>query len=151
MRKSRLSGLWLITAVSACTSTHPLFSLGPRPTEIAGVWIDLAQTSATETVAWVLAPDGDDHTMRVVVHDSGGKHLTTVSQRWNGWWYVSGNLSDPTHRAICYKRRPRDGATCLRFRLDTLTIPNPDRRRLTILGYTNEEWLQPRIFVGHQP
>lgn len=151
MTKFLLSGLLLITGVLACASRGTLFSFGPRPAEIVGVWIDVAQTSKTDTIAWVLAADGDDQTMRLVVHDSAGKHLAKVRETWNGWWYVTGKLSDSKHRAICCKRRPRDGATCLRFRLDTLSILGAERRRLTILGYPNDDWPQPRIFVGHRP
>ena len=147
MRKFPLRALLLITAVPACASTSPLFTLGRRPREIAGTWIDVAQTSATEEVAWVLSPDGNDHTRRVVVRDSSHRPLRTVRESWNGWWYVSGNLSDSKHRAICYKRRPRDGPTCLRFRLDTLDTRGT-RRRLTVFGYPNADWPQPRIFIS---
>lgn len=153
MKKFLRSGRQLAALlVVACASGQTLFSLGPRPDEIAGVWIDSAQSSKTDAVAWVLSPNGDDRTVQLAFRqDTAGTRMATVRDTWNGWWYLSGKLSDSAHHAICYKRRPRDGATCLRFRLDTLNVPPTSRRRLTILGPPGKDWTQPRIFIAHVP
>lgn len=74
------------------------------------------------------------------------KPSVAAHETLNGFWYLSGHLEDTTNRAICYKRRARDGATCLRFRMDTVATPR-FLRRLTVLGYRGEPLKEERVFV----
>ena len=130
--------------LAACASgSGNWFSLGPRPSEIAGVWIDIGLTSYSDTVAWVLAPNGDDRTMRITIN---GMSAATTQETWNGIWYLSGRLADTSNRAICYKRRVRNGATCLRFRMDTVATA-PLLRRLTVLGNEGQRLREGRVFL----
>jgi hypothetical protein len=136
----------VLTAACASGSGN-WFSLGPRPPEIAGVWIDVALTSSSDTVAWILAPNGVDRTVHTSVsRDSRGVMSVAVHETSNGFWYLSGRLEDTINRAICYKRRARDGATCLRFRMDTVANTR-FLRRLTVLGYKGEPLKEERVFV----
>jgi hypothetical protein len=153
VKKHRPDVAWLALVLSAaCASgSGNWFSFGPRPPELAGVWIDVAQTSPSDTVAWILAPNGADRTMHKTVRpDSRGVPTVAVHEISNGLWYLSGRLEDTTNRAICYKRRARDGATCLRFRMDTVATPR-FLRRLTVLGYRGERLKEPRVFVDMRP
>jgi hypothetical protein len=70
----------------------------------------------------------------------------TIREVWNGLRYLSGRLADTTNRAICYKRRVRDGATCLSFRVDTVAA-TPLLRRLTVVGYAGLHLRAARVFV----
>ena len=111
------------------------------------MWIDVARTSYSDTVAWVLAPNGDDRTISIAItRDDRGIASATTQEIWNGKWYLSGRLADTTNRAICYKRRVRNGATCLRFRMDTVAA-TPPLRRLTVLGYEGQHPEEVRVFV----
>lgn len=135
-----------VVCCAACASERGAwFSLGPRPSEIAGVWIDVARTSYSDTVAWVLAPNGDDRTLHIGVNrDADGVAATTKHETWNGMWYLSGKLTDTTDRAICFKRRVRDGATCVRFRMDTAGVHA--LRQMTVLGYQGQRQAIEHIF-----
>lgn len=139
-------GVGVFTA--ACASgSGTWFSPGPRPPEIAGVWIDVSLTSYSDTVAWVLATNGDDRTMRITIkRDNRGISVAEKREVWNGLWYLSGRLADTANRAICYKRRVRNGATCLRFRMDTVAA-TPLLRRLTVLGYRSQLPGEGRVFL----
>jgi hypothetical protein len=137
---------------AACASgSGSWFSFGPRPPEIAGVWIDVALTSSSDTVAWILAPNGADRTRHTSVsRDGSGVPSVTVHEFSNGFWYLSGRLEDTTNRAICYKRRSRDGATCVRFRMDTVATPR-FARRLRVLDYRGERLKEERVFIDIRP
>jgi hypothetical protein len=142
-----VASLALLLTAACASGSGSWFSFGPRPPEIAGVWIDVALTSPSDTVAWILAPNGADRTRHTsVTRDGRGALSVAVRETSNGFWYLSGRLEDTTNRAICYKRRARDGGTCLRFRMDTLPTPL-FIRRLTVLGYRGERLKEERVFV----
>ena len=57
----------LLAGVTSCASSGGLFSVGPKPHELVGVWIDSAKATPTDTIAWILGADGDDRTLHVHV------------------------------------------------------------------------------------
>ena len=139
---------WFIVVVAAgCASGSHWFQAGPRPSELVGVWIDVEKTTEADTVAWVLEEDGDDRTLHLrVLRDTGGGTRIERNDRRYGSWYLFGDIADTAGRMICFKQRPRDGATCRTFRLDSL--PGlPLHRRLTILGYPGEHHVSGRVLV----
>jgi hypothetical protein len=112
-----------------------LFQLGPRPAQLAGVWLDSSTTTPTDTFSRVLDQGGDDRSfhVRVIRNASGRAVLDTQSTR-NGRWWVSGDLSDTVGRRLCVTPRPgRNPGTCITFRLDTLVMASGNGyRRLTL-------------------
>lgn len=151
--KTSLSSIAVIGVFAACTSGG-FFSLGPRPAELAGVWIDSSLASATDTVAWVLDPDGTDRTLRVSIsRDSAGHPMAKQSTQRYGYWYLNGAMSDTAHRALCFKMRPRDGASCYHFQLDTVSgsAAAVRRRRLTIVGYRGQRHTRDRTLLERLP
>jgi len=142
-----VASLALVLTAACASGSGSWFSFGPRPPEIAGVWIDVALTSSADTVAWILAPNGADRTRHTsVTRDGRGAPSVVVRETSNGFWYLEGRLKDTNTRAICYKRRARDGATCLHFRMDTVATPR-FLRRLTVFGYRGERLKEERVFV----
>ena len=125
--------LTIATAMGCASANGGLFSLGPRPAALAGVWIDSARTSATDSSLWLLEPQGDERSVRVSA-GRGGVSGSRVERSPERSWYLSGDLTDTTHRSLCLKRRPRDGATCMQFSLDTLRSGGGSRRRLIVFG-----------------
>ncbi|MHB8839210.1 MAG: hypothetical protein ACYC7F_09695, partial [Gemmatimonadaceae bacterium] len=141
----------LMLAVTGCASNSVWFHAGPRPPELVGMWIDVEKTTAADTVVWLLGVGGDDRTLHLrVVRDTSGEIRIKREDRRYGSWYLSGALSDTGRRAMCFKKRPRDGATCRQFRLDTIPGP-PVRRRLTVLGYPGEQRVSARVLVERLP
>ena len=130
--------LGLVMAVG-CAPGAPWFSPGPRPADLAGVWIDVSATTASDTVARVLAPNGDDRGLRLKVERgaSGGVVVRRDEKKY-GFWYLQGALEDTARRAICYKKRARDGGTCVHFALDTTREGGILRRRLTVRDFPGE-------------
>lgn len=144
-------GVALALLVVGCAPNSRWFHAGPRPPELVGRWFDVDGATAMDTVAWVLGAGGDDRTLRVRVRrDSAGRTHVDREDRRRGSWYVKGAMSDTARRALCFKKRPRDGGTCRSFRLDTLP-GDPPRRRLTVLGYPGEHDVTARIFWDRAP
>jgi hypothetical protein len=129
----------LVLMSAGCASNSLLFHSGPRPAELTGVWIDVEKSSPVDTSAWLLAPNGDDKTLHFVG--------TKTSEKRYASWYMAGTLSDTAGRALCFQKRPRDGATCRAFRLDTLA----GRRRLTVLGYPGAHHVSERVLIERLP
>ena len=97
------------------------FSLGPAPAAIAGQWVDVARSSPTDTVVWMLQADGLERTLHVHVRTGGdGQPIVATERRARRYWYLAGGLADRVGRRLCFKARARDGPTCVAFRLDTL-------------------------------
>ena len=143
----------LTLGATACSwPSGGLFSLGPRPADLSGAWIDSAKTTISDSSIWVLAPNGADGTLRIriVAEPNGATHVERDDTRY-GSWYLQGTLSDTEKRALCFKRRPRDGASCVRFRLDTISFDHGMRRRLTIFGYRGERTTADRILLERLP
>ena len=145
-------GLLAVLIVSAaCASSGGLFSAGPRPSELAGIWIDKVKTTPTDTLAWVLDPDGADRTLEVrYKRDEAGVLSREEVKRSYGVWYIEGRMQDTASRALCIKPHARFGATCYPFRLDTLAT-SPFRRRLTVRGYRGNHSVSDRVLVERVP
>lgn len=131
------------------------FQLGPHPAALAGVWVDSSSATPTDTVAWVLAANGQDRTLVVhVLPSKGGGANTTpapVTRRETryGFWYLKGALGDTARQALCFQRRVRDGASCAPFRLDTVPAGagTATRRRLRVLGFGGAHRTGGRVLV----
>ncbi len=140
-----------LLSAAACASGQ-WFSTGPKPVALAGTWVDTSKVTATDTVAWVLRPDGWDGTLYVTVRV--GRHGTPeVRERLQhyGYWYLSGDIADTASRQLCFKRRSRDGGTCVRFRVDTLTTDGISRRLLTVFGYAGRTHTRDRYLLERLP
>ena len=115
------------------------------------MWIDVAKTTPTDTLAWLLEPNGADRTLQVrQLRDDAGEVRREELRRSYGAWYMSGELRDTTGRALCFKPHARFGPTCFGFRLDTLTAA-PVRRRLTIIGYRGNHSTADRVLIERLP
>ncbi len=120
-----------------------------HPASVAGQWIDLRHTSRTDTMVWVLAPSGDDATLEIRIDSMGGR---TERRRHYGRWRLDGELIDTSARALCFIHRPgRQGASCIAFRLDTLTAPSGPQRHLVLKGYRGEHHTQDRELLERPP
>lgn len=140
----------LLAAGCATAAGGGLFRLGPHPAQLAGTWVDVANTTPTDTVAWVLKESGDDRTVTLHVQPrANGTPVVTRRERDYRYWYLTGTLGDTTQQAICAKRRARSWPTCLAFRLDTLSGASGDggRRRLRIVGVRGEPATSERVFL----
>lgn len=143
---------FVVQSLSACaTPAGGWFQLGPHPAALAGVWVDASHAAPTDTVAWVLTPKGEDRALVVHVYSATTGRPAAVTRREtrHGFWYLSGVLGDTARQAICEKRRARDGASCTRFRLDTLpaTADAPGRWRLRLLGVRGAQPTRERVLV----
>jgi hypothetical protein len=143
----------LAVGAAGCASADGgLFSLGPRPVELAGVWIDSVKTTTSDSSMWVLTPRGADRMLRIhiVTEASGAMRIRRDDTRY-GSWYLAGALADTAKRTLCVKRRPRDGASCMRFRLDTISSDHISRRRVTILEYRGDRTTSDRVLLERFP
>ena len=131
----------------ATTSARPGGPGHRHPPEVAGEWIDLRHTTATDTAVWVLAPNGDDATVRIVLDPVKGR--VEVRKHYGRWW-LDGDLADPVGRRLCFVHRPgRQGGACIAFAVDTVAGPVP-RRRLTLRGYRGEHRTGDRELVARE-
>jgi len=113
-----LAGAFLVVG---CVSGGT-FRRGPRPVALVGTWIDSAATTPNDTTFWVLDASGS---RRIV-----DRRQTDVDQ-----WYVSNN-DDPARAKFCFAKRARNGATCARFELRSVSSPSGrPRRRLVVHSY----------------
>lgn len=143
----RARSLWVVLAVCGACRATGLFTLGPRPVELAGEWVDSVKSAPTDSSIWQLMPSGDDRALQLnLVRTSEGLRFDSKSTDY-GSWYLSGQLADTARRAICIVRRPRDGPTCMRFRLDTVMRTGRSRRRLVILDYHGSHTTGDRILI----
>lgn len=138
----------LMVIASGCGSTGGLFTYGPRPPELAGVWVDSSKSTPTDTIAWTLAENGEDGTLHISVGWDHGVASISETRTHYGNWYVDGTIADSAGRRLCIKRRPRDGPTCSRFRLDS---PANSARRLAILGYRSAHHVGDRVLFERLP
>ena len=116
-----------------------------HPDAVAGEWIDLRHTTAADTAVWVLAPSGDDATLRIVVDPVKGR--VEVRKHYGRWW-VDGALADSAGRRLCFVHRPgRQGGACIAFTVDTVDAPVP-RTRLTLHGYRGEHHTGDRVLLA---
>ena len=139
----------------ACVGLSTVISPDPHAHDLAGVWIDSAKATPSDTVAWRLDRNGADWTLRITVARDDSNRVTTEQRETRyGYWYVEGSLADTSGRALCFKTRPRDGGTCYPFRLDTLAAGTTDsrpRRQLVISGYRGQQHTRTRVLVERVP
>lgn len=141
----------LLLSTGACASSGGLFSVGPKPRELVGIWIDSAKATPSDTIAWILGADGDDRTLHIhVSRDAKGVASVETDDKRYGFWYSSGEMADTASLKLCVKRRARDGGTCTHFRLDTTTT-QPLRRRLTLYGYRTSHGINDRVLLERLP
>ena len=149
--RKRITLMLILGVLSACATSGGLFTAGPRPPELVGTWVDVGKATTTDTVAWVLAPNGADRTLAITVlpgeHGKPTRHETVAT---HGTWYGSGQLADTVRRQLCFKHRARTGPTCFAFRLDTLAM-GPVRRRLTVLQYHSTHSTGDRVLLERNP
>lgn len=153
MKRNWYAALWILL-LAGCATGSALFSAGPRPSEIAGVWVDSSKATPSDTVAWVLAPSGEDRTLEIqVVRDDAMRVTTKRIEKRYGLWFLRGSLADTASRAICFKERPRDGASCVAFQLDTLRsgTGGAPRRRLLVLGFKGHQHTRNRVLYERLP
>lgn len=139
--------------IAGCAFGSQFSTMGSRPKEIAGVWIDSSLTTREDTLAMELSPGGEDHSLSITVErDASGAAVPRQRRAWNGYWYVSGEVGDTTHRAICFRVGAREGATCLRSHLDTLVgMSAHTRRRLVIYGERDQPAVRDRVLLERTP
>src|SRR5476649_971444 len=90
-----------VFALAGCATNSLLFHSGPRPAELAGIWIDVEKTTAADTSAWVLAPGGDDLTLHLKVRAGGaGPSSVERGEKRYASWYLAGAMSDTAGRAL---------------------------------------------------
>ena len=120
----------------------------PHPAALSGQWVDSLRTSAADTSVWILAPNGDDLSLRLV-HDASARAeaVSTRPERY-GRWYLKGALDDVAGRALCFTRRPgRDAPSCVAFVLDTITVAGTPRRRLFLRAYESSHGREDRVLL----
>jgi hypothetical protein len=116
-----------------------------HPATLVGEWVDLRHTSATDSMVWVLGPNGDDATLEIRIEPGAGR---TEHRHHYGRWRLDGDLTDPVHRALCFTHRPgRQGASCIAFRLDTLTDAAGSRGHLVLQNYRGAHHVLDRELV----
>jgi hypothetical protein len=154
MKTTALAGLMLFS--TACTAVSKLAPRAMDTHSLAGVWVDSTKATPTDTVAWKLDPNGSDWTLEIrVLRDSLMRVTTEQHVTRYGYWYLRGALADTAGRALCIKVRPRDGATCYAFELDTVRAARGDapvadgapRRRLVVLGYQGQQHKRTRVLI----
>ena len=148
-RSARIA--WLTPLVlSGCLAGVTWGRPGPTLSALTGIWVDSSKATPTDTVAWMLTPEGYDMTLAIkVTRDSLNRPTSTRTETRHGFWYLQGSLADTAGRALCFKKRPRDGPTCSAFRLDTIRAPvaAPSRRRLLVLSYSGRVNTRDRVLL----
>jgi hypothetical protein len=144
MRRMALTLAPLFVISVGCASGSPFHS-GPRSPELVGTWVDSAASTPTDTVAWDLASNGDFRTLAIRSRTTPGDSLSgIIDGRHYAEWFVSGSMSDTSRREFCFKRRARNGGSCMHFEIDRM----PDgRRRLRLSGYADRERTGQRVLT----
>lgn len=137
--------------LGACASGGPLPDAtagGVAPTsQVAGEWVDVRKTTASDSTIWVLAADGDDALL--TVHKGADGTRREERQHYGRW--SEGRVTDSSGasvRALCFVRRPgRDAPSCDAIVLDSLRVGGAMRRRLTVRGYVGQHHTTDRVLV----
>ncbi|MBI3568095.1 MAG: hypothetical protein HY084_07840 [Gemmatimonadetes bacterium] len=118
---------------------------------LVGIWIDSVQTTSRDTVEWLLSRNGRNRTRIVTLHvDATGQPRTVVRLVSAGHWYVSGPPGDAERQRFCVKVRWRAGATCVKFRIDTIGAERTVvRRRLVVSSYDGSP--TPWVLLERRP
>lgn len=137
-----------VVASSACATLRPARFI-ERPTELVGEWVDVDATTPADTVLWLLRDDGYVGTTHLLVKSamSGAPTIARKDTRV-GQWYLHGKFGDASRQEICYSRRlGRDGATCVRFSVDTVTDGDGVRSRLSVHGLSTSPPTHTRVYL----
>src|SRR6185436_15022072 len=113
----RLPGRLLVVALPAVSACAALFSSGPRPRELTGLWLDSSTSTPAESSYGHLTAHGAQRPLRVVAaRGVDGAPRVERNESWAGqWWHLTGRLSDTAHRALCFTVRPNREGACYRF------------------------------------
>ena len=147
-----------IVALFGCLACAPgmrrLLGAG-RAADLAGTWVDSTKATPSDIVVWRLDPNGSDWNLLVqVVRDSTGRVVTRESVKRYGYWHLQGALTDTADRALCFRAKPRDGAACYRFALDSAAYDERSgrvRRRLVVLAYRGAQHTRDRVLLERFP
>ena len=132
--ETRFLALFAVMCVGCASGS--LFHSGPRPSQLVGTWIDSATSTPADSSAWVLKSNGDYRMLKIRGRrDDREPQTNRYEDHHYAQWYLSGSLADTSRREFCFKRRARNGGSCMRFQLDTLPS---GQRRLRMLGYANQ-------------
>lgn len=98
---------------------------------------------------WSLRANGTGEVAHLVEGPAaGGFTFRRTRERYDAYWYVRGNMSDPRTRAICTTPRPgRSPADCARFELDTISTAGAPRRRLVVFAFEGDETASNQVFL----
>ena len=69
-------------------------------------------------------------------------------------WHLQGALTDTADRALCFRAKPRDGAACYGFQLDSVGYDERVgrvRRRLVVLAYRGLQHTRDRELLERFP
>jgi hypothetical protein len=125
-------GLSVALITVACASARQILTLGSRPADVVGQWVDITNTRTGDTMVVVLTADGNDRTLHIALQrDAAGRIVTQQRETWSGFWYVKRSRADSTDRAICVRSRAREGAVCSTLSLG-FAADDPARKRLII-------------------
>ena len=128
-------------SMSGCAAEWEWFTAGPRPSDLAGVWIDASKATPSDTVAWVLDHNGSDRTLAIKeCHDTDGRARIARSERRYGVRYLQGSLAATADRVLRFETNPRVGGSCVACQRDTLRVPGAlgSRRRLLIRNHEGQ-------------
>jgi cobalt-zinc-cadmium resistance protein CzcA len=146
-RTAAIAALMLPLFLTRCSLPHPQMGAGlTRSSVVAGEWVDVAKSTATDTSLWVLGANGYDGNAHLRQSPTDGTWQRSQSRY--GTWYSQVDMADSTRRQICYaKRIGRNGSTCVEFSVDTLVTPVGPRTRLTLYGYQGQHHVSDRQLV----
>lgn len=151
-RRLVVAFLPLIALIAGC---HGLFQLGPRPSQLVGVWVDSSHTTPTDTIIRIFSAGGTDRSLRIrVKRESTGHATIDRDETMNGTWHLSGDLADSTKRRLCVTRRPgRNPATCVPSHLDTLlaNAERAPRHRLIVWDSADKQRAHGHVLLGRLP
>ncbi len=144
--KFRPRALYFAALLAGCAHPGPAGSARDdphHPAALSGEWIDLAHTTATDSMFWVLAPNGDDGSLEIRVTDT----KVTEKRRHYGRWSLEGALGAADSR-LCFVHRPgRQGASCVEFRLERVTVDGRSWRHLFLRRYQGQHSTRDRELV----
>jgi len=140
----------LLSGAVACGRIHGgPFALSNRPPAVVGEWIDVRHATPNDTSLWILRGDGYDGEAHLVRTPTADGVVAERRQSRFATWYMRGTLAASESRRICFAHRlGRDGLTCLRFSLDTITTPDGPRRRMVVKDYQGQHTRGDRTLIA---
>ena len=143
--------LALCASATGCAPLH----LGPthgytRPSQLVGEWVDVANTSPSDSTIWVLRENGYfAHARLHLVSDSNGTSQLQHRETRDASWYFDGSFGNAAHQSICFsKRLGRFGSACYAFTIDTLHEASTTITRLVIHGYDGDNDTTARVLTS---